>query len=218
MNSMIHIAMIDDEVLFRKSMVFLLNEEKNINIIFDGDNGQDLLKFLKKSERHPDIILMDIRMPVMNGIDTSKIISEKYPKIKIIIISSYDSDHFIEQMVQYGACAYLVKQSDPQTVIHTINQVYRYGVYFPADMLNNIINTKRLTNKHSDPVLKDLSEREVEILNLIYQQFNTKEIAEKLYISERTVEGHRKNMLDKTKSKNVVGLILYGIKNNLLSV
>lgn len=218
MTNKIKIAMIDDEILYRKSMVFLLNNESNFEVAFDGDNGKDLIKYLNTCDQLPHIVLMDIRMPELNGIETSKIISEKYQTIKIIIISSYDSDFFIEQMVKFGACAFIIKQTEPEIVIHTINQVYKNGVYFQADILANIISSKRQSSSQTDIILKDLSDREIEILNLIFNQYNTKEIAEKLHISERTVEGHRKNMLDKTRSKNVVGLILYGIKNNLLNI
>lgn len=218
MTNKIKIAMIDDEILYRKSMVFLLNGESNFEVAFDGDNGKDLIKYLNTCDQLPHIVLMDIRMPELNGIETSKIISEKYPTIKILIISSYDSDFFIEQMVKFGACAFIIKQTEPEIVIHTINQVYKNGVYFQADILANIISSKRQSSSQTDIILKDLSDREIEILNLIFNQYNTKEIAEKLHISERTVEGHRKNMLDKTRSKNVVGLILYGIKNNLLNI
>jgi len=217
MTSTIKIALIDDEILYRKSMAFLLNSEDNFDVVFDGDNGKDLLNYLRYCEDLPHIVLMDIRMPELNGIETSKIISEKYPSVKIITISSYDSDFFIEQMVTFGACAYIVKQTEPEFVIHAINQVYKNGIYFQADTLANIISTRRNNATQSEVILKELTEREIEVLNLIFNQFNTKEIAEKLYISERTVEGHRKNLLIKTKSKNVVGLILYGIKNNLLN-
>lgn len=214
----IKIAIIDDEILFRKSVLLLLNREENFRIVFDGENGQDLIDYLETSSNHPDIILLDIRMSVLNGIETSKIISEKFPDIKIIVLSSLDSERLVEQMIYYGASAYLVKNSHPKAVIRTINQVHRLGIYFDPQMMSIIVNMKRVNNNKSKGLFCELSGREIEILNLICKQFNTKEIADQLYISERTVEGHRKRMLEKTSSKNVVGLIIWGIKNQILVV
>lgn len=122
-------------------------------------------------------------------------------------------------MVQYGASAYLPKNSDPEKVIHTINQVYSHRVYFEPEILNIIMNMKRAESPgRAKFSFLDLSDREVEVLHLICRQLSTKEIADQLCISERTVEGHRKKMLHKTQSKNVVGLILWGIKNQVISM
>lgn len=220
MSSKINIAIVDDELLFRKSIGFLLREEKNLTVVFDGGNGEELLGYLgNKNNICPDIVLLDVRMPVLNGVQTSKILSDKYPDITIIALSVFDSEKFVEFMVQSGASAYLPKNSDPDKVIHTINQVYKHGVYFEPEFLNIIMNMKRgegpLRKKFS---FLDLSDREIEVLHLICRQLSTKEIADKLCISERTVEGHRKQMLRKTKSKNIVGLILWGIKNQVISM
>jgi len=220
MSSKIKIAIVDDELLFRKSIGFLLREEKNLAVVFDGGNGEDLLKYLgNKGNIRPDIVLLDVRMPVLNGVQTSKILSDKYPDIKIIALSVFDSEKFVEFMVQYGASAYLPKNSAPEKVIHTINQVHTHGVYFEPEILNIIMNMKRAEGSGRTKFsFLDLSDREVEVLHLICMQLSTKEIADQLCISERTVEGHRKKMLHKTKSKNVVGLILWGIKNQVISM
>ncbi|MBN9292848.1 MAG: response regulator transcription factor [Flavobacteriia bacterium] len=218
MDKPVTIAIIDDEVLFRKSLILLVSREETFQVVFDGENGLDLLSYLESTSKHPDIVLLDIRMSVMDGIETSQIITEKYPHIKMIILSSIESDLLIEQMIYYGAAAYLVKKSHPEIVIKTIKQVHKNGIYFDANIMSIIINAKR---KGADNRSKDLfcgmSTREIEILNLICQQYNTKEIADRLFLSERTVDGHRKRMLDKTHSKNVIGLILWGIKNQVLA-
>lgn len=218
MQTTIKIAVVDDEMLFRKSLLLLLNREENFHIVFDGENGKDLIDYLETSGNHPDIILLDIRMSVLNGIETSKIISEKFPDIKIVILSSLESERLVEQMICYGASAYLIKKSHPEMVIRTINQVYRTGIYFDSKMMNIIVNMKRINNNKSKGLFCELSNREIEILNLMCQQFNTKEIAEQLCLSERTVDGHRKRMLEKTNSKNSIGLILWGIKNQILMI
>lgn len=211
----INIAIADDEALFRKSISYIINREKNMKVVFDGENGEELIRYLKSEEKHPDIILMDIRMPVLDGVEASKIIQEQFPDVKIIILSSIDSERFVEILVRYGASSYLLKNCDPKQLIQTINQVYENGLFFDSGMMNIIINSRK-GKKFSSSY--NLSKREVEILQLLCKQMSTREIADKLCLSERTVEGHRKNMLDKTGSKNSIGLILWGIKNEILLV
>lgn len=219
MDNLINIAIVDDEVLFRKSLRFVLNEEQNLCVVFDAENGQDFIDYLKnKKNVRPDIVLLDVRMPVLNGIQTSKILSEKYPDIKIIALSAFDSDKFIEFMVQQGAVAYLAKKSEPCKVVETISEVHKNGIYFAPEVLNVVVNMSRSTGHAGTSNLLELSGREIEILQLLSQQLSTKEIADKLNISNRTVDGHRKAMLEKTQSQNVVGLIFWGIKNQVISI
>src|SRR5690606_37801493 len=116
MDKPVTIAIIDDEILFRKSLILLISREEAFKVVFDGENGMDLLTYLESTSKHPDIVLLDIRMSVMDGIETSQIITEKYPHIKMIILSSIESDLLIEQMIYYGAAAYLVKKSHPEIV------------------------------------------------------------------------------------------------------
>ncbi len=219
MNQKIKLAIVDNETLFRKSIVFLLNNEDDFEIVCDYSNGEEFISYLQnnEAEKHPEIVLLDIRIPVLNGVETFKVIAEKFPGIKVICLSSFDSDHFLELMVQQGISAYLIKNSQPEKVIRTIRSVSRHGIHFETDKINIILSTKR-NDRFQKSAVPRLSEREVEILTLICQQLGTKEIAEKLGISERTVEGHRKNMMKKTSSKNVVGLILWGIKNQMVAV
>ncbi len=212
MDDKINIAIVDDEILFRKSIIYILNQEQNFNVVFEGGNGKELLTFLESNEKKTDIILMDIRMPVLDGVETAKIISDQFADVKMIILSSINSNHFIEMMIKLGVSSYLFKDSLPQEVVHAINRVYEDGIYFKPDMISLILNLKE--GKETD--INQLSEREVEILQLICKQLNAKEIGDKLCLSERTVEGHRKRMLEKTKSKNVVGLILWGMRNNII--
>lgn len=207
---MIKIAIVDDEVLLRKSIRYILSDEKNIRILFDCNNGLELIQILENSDELPDILLLDVRMPIMDGEHVTKLITELYPDIRIIILSSIDSNHFIANMVSHGISSYLLKSASPEDVVKTINRVSEEGIYFNRPIMEMILQTKE---KSMNP--NELSQREIEVLKLICKQYNTKEIADSLFISERTVEGHRKKMLEKTQSKNVVGLILWSVRNNL---
>lgn len=218
MISQIKIAIVEDEHLVRKGFSLLLEKEKNLRVLFEGEDGDELIEYLDNNKNHPDIVLMDIRMKRLNGIETTKIMSEKYPDIKTIILSSLKSNYLVEQLTFYGAAAYLAKNSNPKLVVETINRVYNNGISFDPDVMRIIVNMKNFKSDKTNKLFSGLSDREIEILNLICNQYSTKEIADKLCLSERTVEGHRKRMLEKTDSKNMVGLIVWGIKNQVLLI
>jgi len=216
MSAAIKIALVDDEVLFRKGISFLLQREDNIDIIFEASNGEELLSNLNESIIKPDIIMMDLKMPVLNGVEATKIIRKLFPEIKIIALTSYDTKSFIANMIQVGAVAYLIKNTTPKDLIHTINQVAKKGFYYSENVLktiqDTIISTKNLKGNLETSFL---SPREIEILQLICLQKTTTEIAEHLYLSPRTVEGHRNNLLLKTESRNIAGLVVYAIQNEI---
>ncbi|MRX67648.1 two component transcriptional regulator, LuxR family [Flavobacterium resistens] len=216
MKAAVKIALVDDEVLFRKGIAFLLQREENIEIIFEASNGEELLASLEESETKPDIIIMDLKMPVLNGVEATKIIRKSYPDIKIIALTSYDTKSFIANMIQVGAVAYLIKNTTPKDLIHTINEVAKKGFYYNENVLK-IIQETIVSSKTSKVNLETsfLSPREIEILQLICQQKTTTEIAERLFLSPRTVEGHRNNLLLKTESRNIAGLVVYAIQNEI---
>ena len=217
----INIVIADDEQLFRSGIRFILERETNFNISFETENGKKLLDFLRTTKELPDIILMDLNMPEMNGVEATKIIHKTHPNIKIVVLTSYNSKSFITNMIDVGASSYLVKNTSPKMVVHTINEVHKKGFYYDEKVLSiineNIISSsgKRIKN---DLEQKLLSKREIDVLELICAQKTTAEIADKLFISPRTVEGHRNNLLLKTKSKNVAGLVIYGIQKKLIEI
>ncbi|TXD46300.1 response regulator transcription factor [Polaribacter sp. IC073] len=217
----INIVIVDDEQLFRSGVQFLLNREQNFNVIFEAENGHELVDFISNTEEFPDVILMDLKMPEMNGIEATKAIHKTHPNIKIIALTSYDGKSFITNMIDVGASSYLLKNTSPKMVIHTINEVYEKGFYYDEKVLKiiheNIISSSGKRIK-SDLDKNLLSKRELEVLELICEQKTTTEIADKLFISPRTVEGHRNNLLLKTQSKNVAGLVIYGIQKKLIEV
>ncbi|MEG0849765.1 response regulator [Flavobacterium plurextorum] len=216
MNPVIKIALVDDEVLFRKGIAFLLQREANIEIVFESSNGEELISKLEENDNTPDIIIMDLKMPVLNGVEATKIIRKSFPQIKIIALTSYDSKSFIANMIQVGAVAYLIKNTTPKDLIKTINEVYAKGFYYNESVLKTIQETI-VSSKNSKGSLETsfLSPREIEILQLICQQKTTTEIAEHLFLSPRTVEGHRNNLLLKTESRNIAGLVVYAIQNEI---
>lgn len=217
----INIVIADDEQLFRSGMKFLLSREQNFNIIYEAENGKDLIDFITNTEEFPDVILMDLKMPEMNGVEATKVIHKTHPDIKIIALTSYDGKSFITNMIDVGASSYLLKNTSPKMVIHTVNEVYEKGFYYDEKVLKiiheNIISSSGKRIK-SDLDKKLLSKREIDVLELICEQYTTSEIAEKLFISPRTVEGHRNNLLLKTQSKNVAGLVIYGIQKKLIEI
>jgi DNA-binding NarL/FixJ family response regulator len=220
MKQNIKIALTDDEQLFRKGISFLLQREDNFKILFEAENGQELIDRLD-SKNLPDIVLMDLKMPVLNGVETTKVIHKKFPSIKIIALTSYDGKSFITKMIDVGESSYLLKNTNPKVVVHTINEVFNKGFYYDEKVMKtiheNLLSSSGKKIK-SDLDKKLLSNREREVLELICGQFTTSEIAEKLFISPRTVDGHRNNLLLKTGSKNVAGLVIYGIQKKLIEL
>jgi DNA-binding NarL/FixJ family response regulator len=219
MKETIKIILVDDEVLFRKGISFLMSKEENIEVIFEASDGMELIEFLKGDNPKPDIIIMDLKMPLLNGIETTKIIRKDFSDIKIIALTSYDSKSFIANMIDVGAVSYLVKNATPQELFATIYEVATNGFYY-SEYVMSIIQNGLIANKKTKCSFDTgfITSRELEVLQLICKQKSTIEIGEKLFISPRTVEGHRNNLLLKTESKNIAGLVVFAIQNAIVSL
>ena len=221
MKNKIQIVIADDEQLFRKGMRFLLERDEAFEILFEAGDGQELVDRLKISEEKPDIILMDLKMPNLNGVEATKVVHKDYPDVKIIALTSYGGKTFIINMIDVGASSYLLKNTSPKDVIFTIKEVYEKGFYYDETVMK-MIHENLLSSSgkkiRSDLDKKLLSKREIEVLELICGEYTTNEIAEKLFISPRTVDGYRNNLLLKTGSKNVAGLVIYGIQKKLIEL
>lgn len=221
MNNKIKIVIADDEQLFRTGMRFLLQKTEEFEVIFEAEDGIELIDLLKNSEEIPDIILMDLKMPKLNGVEATKIIHKDYPDIKIIALTSYGGKSFIINMIDVGASSYLLKNTSPKDVVFTIKEVHEKGFFYNEKVMK-MIHENLLSSSgkkiRSDLDKKLLSKREIEVLELICAEYTTNEIAEKLFISPRTVDGHRNNLLLKTGSKNVAGLVIYGIQKKLIEL
>jgi len=221
MNKAIKIILVDDEELFRSGIAFILNREENINILHQSSNGRELLDYLAIAPTLPDIVLMDLKMPLLNGVETTKILKVEYPDINIIALSSYHSKAFVINMINEGASSYIIKNSSPADMIKTINAVAEKGFYYDSIALRIIKEEKKQSIYDNVKSVLDenfLTAREKEILELICKQHNTKEIAEKLFVSPRTVDVHRKNILLKTEVKNLAGLVVFAIQNDLVAL
>lgn len=177
----IKIVLVDDEVLFRKGISFCF-KRKNIEVLFEASNGEELISHLNSNETKPDIVIMDLKMPILNGVEATKILRKFFPEIKIIALTSYETKAFVINMIQVGAVAYLIKNTTPKDLINTINEVACKGFYYNENILKTIKDTI-LTTKNSKINLETsfLSPREIEILQLICNQKTTAEIAEKLF-------------------------------------
>jgi len=223
MEDTIRIALADDEVLFRKGISFILQRKKGIDVIFEASNGEEMVSFLRENKRNnsnPDIVIMDLKMPVLNGVEATRIIHEEFPEIKIIALTSYNTKSFIANMIDVGAASYLVKNTTPQDLLTTIHEVYENGFYYNDDVLQVIHECLISPKKKSKSrfLEEQLTNREIEVLKLICKQNSGAEIAEKLFLSIRTVEGHRNNLLRKTECKNMIGLIIYAINNEYVTI
>ncbi|CAM4293275.1 response regulator transcription factor [Flavobacterium terrigena] len=220
MSTTINIVLADDEVLFRKGISFLLQRETNFNIVFEANDGQELVDYLKSAKTLPDIVITDLKMPNLNGVETTKILHAEFPELKVIALTSYNTPSFISNMIQVGAVSYIVKNASPEEVVLTINEVANKGFYYNEEVMKviykDIISGKQTPKSDLDSM--QLTSREIEILKLICKQYNAVEIAETLSISPRTAEGHRNNLLLKTQTKNIAGLVVYAIQNNIITL
>lgn len=186
--------------------------------INEAGNGVELLNLLETMNQKPDVILLDIRMPEMDGTEAQKRIRELYPEIKVIILSMEDDESIVLHMVEQGVNGYLLKNADPDEMELALKKVVTEGFYFSNQLSGMIV--KNLAHKRSNRLeaKEELTEKELRILELICKQFTAVEIADQLNLSARTIEGYRRKLLEKTKSKNLAGLVVFALKNNLVSV
>jgi len=209
------IIIVDDHTLFRNGLRILLNNMEDYQVIAEAANGKQFLDLLET--QLPDLVLLDINMPVMDGIEAATIAHEKYPKLKIITLSMYGEEDYYYKMVNAGVKGFVLKNSDIKEVKTALDVVYDGGSFFSSELLQNLVNSLKSSPK-SKEFHAELSEREMEILILICQGLSNQEIGDKLFISKRTVDKHRANILEKSESKNTAQLVVYAIKNRLVEL
>lgn len=204
------IIIVDDHQLFRNGLKFILNEIKNIQVVGEASNGQEFLDLLEYGI--PDLVLMDINMPVMNGVTAAKIALEKYPHLNILVLSMYGETEYYNTMIDIGVKGFILKDVDNKELEDSINKVISGGTYFSQELLLNLIKNKSF----NENII--LTKREKEVLELICKGYSNQQISDQLFISQRTVERHRSNLLLKTNSKNSISLVLYAIRHKLISI
>jgi DNA-binding NarL/FixJ family response regulator len=210
-NRMIRLALADDQLLFRRGLVMLLRDMEGVQVVFECGNGEELLTGLR--DNPIDIVLLDLEMPVMDGIQTLGHLRKEYPEVKVIVLSTHNKEQFIAQAMDSGAAGYMLKSADTDEIESAIRSVRESGYYY-SDRVSHVMLhglVKRQKVKPTFYEVDPLSDRELEVLRAICQGLTNTEIAGKLFISPRTVEGHRNNMLLKTGAKNTAGLVVYAM-------
>lgn len=211
----VRIAIVDDHDIVRDGIKILLEDEPGFEIVGEAKNGKEAVALCKENEI--DLAIMDITMPEMDGIEATKIIKDKHPDVKILALTMLSEDQHIRKMIKAGASGYILKSSGKEELIKAINSIINGQHYFSDDATQSIL--KELVNpevtKINDPEDINITDRELEILKLIVEEYTNQEIADELYISVRTVDAHRRNLLQKTGAKNTAGLVKYAIKNHL---
>jgi len=211
----ISLGVADDNQLFAKSLSALINTFPGFEVIVDAVNGTDLLRKMETGGIRPDLILLDVSMPSMNGIETAKIISEKYPLIKIAALSQKDDDGTIINMVKAGCCAYLLKDIQANELERALQEIYEKG-YYNADARN--VNYRRLL-RHAERMEKtELSDREHWFLQLACSDLTYKQIASQMHLSERTIDGYRESIFEKFNVQSRTGMALEAIKRKLVEL
>lgn len=212
----VRVAIADDHKIFRKGVILSLRQYTNIKFVQEAENGQELIDGLIES--NPDVILMDLKMPVKDGIETTKHINKHFPSIRIIILTMYEDERFVGHLMDSGANGYLLKSTEPAEIKKAIADVMRTGFYL-NNFVNKILIKKNYSKQKFNPNLNSeivISEREKEVLTLVCMEYTAQEIAQKMEISARTVEAIKDRLMERFGVKNSVGLVFYSMKNSLI--
>jgi len=206
----IKIAIVDDHQILRAGLKVLLQCIDNIDIVIEASNGKEFIEQLEVTS--PDLVIIDINMPVMNGAEAVKIARKKFPDLKVIVLSMNREEHYFKTMNDLGVDGYIIKESDYEELEHAIETVLKGGKYFSQELLLSMVNNRPTHMKIN------LSDREQEVLNYMCKGLSANEIADKLFISPRTVEKYRSDLLLRTESANSISLVVFAIKNGLVTL
>lgn len=216
-NKKLQIMIVEDQHIFRKGLIMLLKEIRGVNIFGEASNGEEFLSMIEKER--PDIVFMDIQMPVMNGIEATKKALDLYPTLKIVAISMFGDEEYLVSMIEAGVKGFLLKTVEEYELNKAIELVADNKNYFSDELLpvltNSLVNRKSKPESNDTELKEELTKREIEVLNLICKGYTIKEIADQLFISQRTVDGHKANLFRKTGVDSSVKLVTFAIRNNL---
>ncbi len=211
----IKVFLVDDHKLFRNGLSLLMENEKDIVVTGEAENGKQFCEYLDHEQ--PDVVLMDIEMPEMDGFEATQTACVRYPDLKVITLTMFGEEHYYLKMIEGGAKGFILKNSDIDEVIKAIKTVFNGGTYFSQEILYNVVKNIQDVKKEIDTSVR-LSGREKEILKLICTGNSNIEIASELNISRRTVEKHRSNILNKTNTHNTASLVMYAVENKLIKL
>ena len=216
--NLIKIAIADDHKIFRDGIKMALSGKENLKMLWEAQDGKDLMH--KVAIKKPDVLLMDIRMPEIDGINAIEMLRKEYEDIKIIILTMYDDQQMISKMMEMGANAYLTKTTDPEEIYEAIVTCMNDDFYFNS-LVNNavmgkLIQKKNVRQHYGSTVPINFNEKEIKILQFIAQDKTTEEISKIIFLSPRTIETIRQNMKSKVSAKTIAGLIMYGMRNKLI--
>jgi len=216
MQKIIKYAIADDHKLFRRGVIAALEDTPIFKLVLEAENGRDLLNNLNKAK--PDVILLDLKMPGMDGIEAVVEIRKQNEEVKIIIITMLDDEKYVIHLMEIGANGYLLKNAEPEEIKTAIITAYENGYYF-NDFVNKALLKKVVHKNQLKPVFNkdiELTNREIEVLKLICQEQTANEISKLIFLSPRTVEGIRTKLLEKIGVKNTAGLVMYAVKNHIV--
>jgi len=214
----IRVLIAEDHTIVCKGICSLLEGKEEIEIVGEAKNGKEAIK--KVEQLIPNVVLMDIAMPIINGMEATRQIKKQFPEVKVLVLSMYNNEEYIMNCLEFGALGYMNKQASPEELVLAINTVYKGGYFISPSFSKEIIKkyieiTKDIDKKNN---YKELTTREREILQLIAEAYSNKEIAKLLYVSVKTVETHRAHLMDKLNIHNTVDLTKYAICKGMISI
>lgn len=205
------VAIVEDHTLLLQAIAEIVMKFENFRVSFLCKNGADLVNKLNVSESRPDLVLMDVNMPVMNGIETTKWLTDNFPEIKVLALTVVEEEHTILRMLRAGARGYLLKDVDKNTLETALNKVMETG-YFHSNTVAAVLYNSSSGKANPEIILKNT---EIEFLKLLCTELTYKEIADKMFLSPKTIDGYRDTLFIKLNVKNRIGLVLYAIKNDI---
>ncbi len=214
----IRILLTDDHLIIRNGIKLMLKRHKQFKVVAEAGSGIEAINYLDNNSNEIDVVLMDIDMPDMNGIDATKVIANSFENIKVLVLSVHNEEPYIKSVIDAGAYGYALKDADTNEIINAIETIASGKKYFSSEVSNIMINS--LMNKQKEVTVETdgLTEREVDVIKLVASGATNKEVSDKLFISSRTVETHRRNIMDKLGLNNLAELIKYAIKRGYINV
>ncbi|MCW3074975.1 MAG: LuxR family transcriptional regulator [Flaviaesturariibacter sp.] len=211
----LRVVIADDHEIFRDGFRVMLKKQKGIELVGEAANGEELLE--RTASLQPDVVITDIRMPVMDGVTATKLLQRRFPTIGVIALSMFDEENLIVDMMEAGAKGYLLKNAHKEEIVDAINSVHNGKIYFCKHTSKKLIGLfgESNYNPFKRKMDSELSEQELLIISLICREYSSKEIAVRLQLSPRTVESYRQELLNKIGARNVAGLVIYAIKNSI---